>query len=998
MVRLGAPGTGFSSRDTGRSVETIAGLAARRRSSGGSSSRPTPTKNVRIQGGQVFINGQGFSVAPALQASFIQQQTGGSGASAQAALALVKQNKARADAAAKLQEAKAQAEKQKILKQRNVIIARGAREKVRTSRDARTGNKLRITEWQSGANKVRRVQDLTAGTVKYTSFGTGRGGGSARITGGVIAPGEKAPITFKLPKDFTKKINVTIPNDVKRMVENNKLSSAINNVKTTKQLNAAIQRDIKLGRASAFLLDVADIVSGGAITEKKINVDQAVLNNRIIKFNDKYNGRELSEAEYKKANAEQRFIESQQKKLDLRVNSLVSSKKNKVRNFYQSLSVQKTPRLTVQQQADVIKARNQNVAIQAQIKANAPTINRLRREIQTRETEIRRLQNKTNRSMLEELKIFRLKNKNNTAEGAIARLKFEAPPKIVAGTFPIIPASAIPSGISQVRFVGTQKVGTGGRIVTDLVFKTNKGVMGLARGVSTTVKGKTVSMVAGRFGRVTAKLMKGTRKLSKTRTFFGVEKGVVKSAKFTSDKLLRIAKFIQKEKKSGLLRVIKSNIKGMQQSGVGRVLTVRGRTFFKPFIRFPSGRLGAKLGKGIDLDDFASVSAILTKGDLSSIIGKTITLKGRKSEFIGMIKSLSGTGSKVIISVEGKQQYSKALQKLFTSVAAAVSKAERSGRFATKTLTLAGAASALSKTVPTVSSLKSAKTTLVKKQVKIKQTIQVKTIQRRIISKTRRVAVQKKKISTKQKSLVKQINNQKQKIKQLSRNKTKQARKQVNRIKQSLKINQKSLQKQKLKQKLATKQLLRMVTTPKPIVPRGSIRLPRIIIPKLPRGFTSKKLSKAQATFFVITKKKGKMVKLYPKPLTKIDARNFAVYSIDNNLTRTAFLSPLGKSKKVVKLPSKMSSYYSKNKRKVRPFKIRHGKRKQLLNGFIEKSKFIQDRPKEKAQMRRLRRKVKRKPIKRTPIKKRKSSSAIQKQRLRNLAKARAALKRKRKR
>ncbi len=51
-------------------------------------SRSKRTSNVRISGDTVFINGQGFSVAPSLQYDFIRRQTGGSGSSAQAAMAM----------------------------------------------------------------------------------------------------------------------------------------------------------------------------------------------------------------------------------------------------------------------------------------------------------------------------------------------------------------------------------------------------------------------------------------------------------------------------------------------------------------------------------------------------------------------------------------------------------------------------------------------------------------------------------------------------------------------------------------------------------------------------------------------------------------------------------------------------------------------------------------------------------------------------------------------
>jgi len=81
---------GFSSADPSlaRGPQISTGEYTRRYGGGGGSSRSsTPSyKNVRIDGGTVFINGKGYSVAPSLQAGFIRKQTGGGGSSAQSAI------------------------------------------------------------------------------------------------------------------------------------------------------------------------------------------------------------------------------------------------------------------------------------------------------------------------------------------------------------------------------------------------------------------------------------------------------------------------------------------------------------------------------------------------------------------------------------------------------------------------------------------------------------------------------------------------------------------------------------------------------------------------------------------------------------------------------------------------------------------------------------------------------------------------------------------------
>ena len=120
-------------------------------------------------------------------------------------------------------------------------------------------------------------------------------------------------------------------------------------------------------------------------------------------------------------------------------------------------------------------------------------------------------------------------------------------------------------------------------------------------------------------------------------------------------------------------------------------------------------------------------------------------------------------------------------------------------------------------------------------------------------------------------------------------------------------------------------------------------------------NFSKKTLSKSQPTYYVVEKVRGKLKKLYPKPLTLKDARDYAVYSIDNKLSKTAFFVPLGKSKIVIMPPKQIQNYASRNSYKVRPYRIRMGKKKQLVNGFIEKRKYFQDTRGEKLQSSRLR-------------------------------------------
>lgn len=143
-----------------------------------------------------------------------------------------------------------------------------------------------------------------------------------------------------------------------------------------------------------------------------------------------------------------------------------------------------------------------------------------------------------------------------------------------------------------------------------------------------------------------------------------------------------------------------------------------------------------------------------------------------------------------------------------------------------------------------------------------------------------------------------------------------------------------------------------------------------------PKNFRSKTLSKSVNVFYVKEKIRGKIKNLTPRPLSLTDARDFLAYRLDNRLSRSGFFEPIGKVKKVVRPPKSMQGYFSRNKRKLRPFKIRVGKKKAIRNGYIEKTKFNLDTRGEKRMLkqakrrsRRVKRKGKRRIVKRKPIK-----------------------------
>lgn len=193
--------------------------------------------------------------------------------------------------------------------------------------------------------------------------------------------------------------------------------------------------------------------------------------------------------------------------------------------------------------------------------------------------------------------------------------------------------------------------------------------------------------------------------------------------------------------------------------------------------------------------------------------------------------------------------------------------------------------------------------------------------------------------------------------------------------------------------------------------PKFPPRRPRAITskpPKIfaPQGFKAKKLSTKQDSYYVVMKRKGKLVKLTARPLILKDAKDYLAYRIDNGLSRTAFFVPIGRTNNVVGLPFQMRGYFNRISHKLRPYRIRAGKKRAILRGYIEKKRYSLDTRTEKREIKaskrkgritHLRRKVSPRPLKmrkkgirkvsRTPI--RRVSSTRRRQLILQLRKAR---------
>ena len=227
---------------------------------------------------------------------------------------------------------------------------------------------------------------------------------------------------------------------------------------------------------------------------------------------------------------------------------------------------------------------------------------------------------------------------------------------------------------------------------------------------------------------------------------------------------------------------------------------------------------------------------------------------------------------------------------------------------------------------------------------------------------------------------------------------------------------QKQLQKLKLQQKLVVNQIRAVVTTP--FVIAGVPRFP--VVPAIPKSKIIRKkkpLKTPVQVFDVFGKSKGKFVKLNIKPLTRADALSKGAFAIDNTTARTFKISPKGKSKTPSALLKSERNYFKRQGFKLREVRIKKGRKFQLKQKYIEKSKYAIDTRSEKSgltlakhiqQRKKRARRIAtstRKRAVRTPVRrkntgrvtrvplKRKITPARRKVMLKNLAKARAARK-----
>ncbi|KKL67826.1 hypothetical protein LCGC14_2131100, partial [marine sediment metagenome] len=546
------------------------------------------------------------------------------------------------------------------------------------------------------------------------------------------------------------------------------------------------------------LLNFFDNISGGSITESRLNKRQNSLNEDVERFNKDFGSKKLTEAQFKIANAKSNNLIKEQKIISKEKEALANSIKSKVGRLLGT--IEPFERLTRKEK-------------EAQLKK----IPKIKNRIKSIDEKIKDLKKRD--TILSRIKIRGLSNEKISLDKDIKRRRRGEGIRVLTGEVPIVPASGIPKGITSVKFLGSQKI-IKGKVITDIIFKTSRGNVGIARGVSVQKGSRGASVVLGRFAEKGVKFPSGKFKLGKIRSFVSAERVVSKQRVF---KIKKTVDLIRRSRKVGKVSLIKNNIQVLIQRGIGSGAVVKGRKFFK----------GVKKVKGISFDDFASLSSIFTRKQLSLIIGKSISRKGAKARFIGLIKGSAKASRGFVFSPSEKQQFSIALKKVISASASAIAQAEQTQRGASKLTSLATASRIISGTAGIKRPITKLKVITTKIKPVTRQALssaKIKSVKSKVsairTTKSRQVVKQLGKLNILQKSL----QNQKSKMKQLQ--KLRQKAKQTQRVKQL----QKSLQKQKQRLKLIQKQVQIQIQKVNPKLTLFSI--PRLPFPLLiiPRG------------------------------------------------------------------------------------------------------------------------------------------------------------------
>ena len=980
-----------------RGTPTPSQIAKKKRSSGGGSSSSSQRRIAQQNQINKAINDMKAGVISKSEATARVkniQRGGGSGLAAdfqkfELARQAVQQ-KAQRDAQAKLLQQKAEAEKRRILKQRNFIITKGAREKVKTSRDVRTGNKLKITEWKKGSNTVRRVEDLTAGTVKYTSFGVGRGGGGVRLTGGVTVGA--TPTRKETARSIPKLGDILLPSFIQRPKNTIKVNTVTGklsgiNQDTRNEINRLAKKNKRSYADQAKILGFEFLIPfqelGIAVTLLP-DFAKSLINNpaNILKVPGQFvSGLIQSGAEIialtkisptraiARVGGEVVLIVTGGKAIKItgKVTSKVANKLNfllkKVKNG--KIIVRGTPAQTF-----MVKGRVRMLAKRVQ----APSIKRPfssvadflkgRKPGQFKKFTkdpglVLKLQTvKTGATPLSKQAL--LAGQEVTAVNAAAQqitnwLKFK---KIIRKPFPNQLGnpknySVFPKNIGNL----IKKFDRGAKLTTREFANVNKWLQkNVAPNITLLERSLYLDPASGlRVSRLGLQPAKSATLRDILRLNFKLwnKAGKPQILVFENAKIAKFPKSLSTVRRKLLagnkLTVAETNklIEWQVRVGSGKFKPI-GSTIYQGGIE-----LEVTLAPGELIKRIKKVCTVVIENRRVSIVTAEVFKPTRKIILQSKKANLGKLGKKQIASLEKSlsKKLGRKIRVETPSLRKVVKRSVRRTDANIPVLRVKGSRILVTRLFSgakiIIKRVRNGKRKAVKRKV-IKRPVKRKAVKRK---NSKRPVSRKGKRAT------------------LKRPVRKTPKRPVRKTRSPLRGGR------------STK------TTKKPPVTR-----------RTPKKFKPKTLRKSVNVFYVKEKIRGKIINLTPRPLTLRDARDFLAYRIDNRLSRSAWFEPLGKTKKVVGIPKAMRGYFHKNRRKLRPFKIRVGKRKQIINGYIEKSKFIQDTRNEKLQLKRLKRRKKRRTIKRKPVRRKPKRKTTKRKPIKRKPTKRRIVKRKRKR
>jgi len=943
MATLGRAGTGFSSNIPGKSVDTIAGLKYKKRSSGRSSRSSRSISTVKVSGNTVFINGKGFSVRLQDQASFIQSQTGGYGSSASNAIkaakkaALAKAQKAAVAAAkANLEKALALKEAQRLATIKKNLLLAGARRNIKTSVDARTGDKLQITTIKKNGQTIRETKNITQNFTRTNYFAPGRAGGSVAHRGGVVVGSIKKSIVVggksvnlgdvivprAKEKNVVKKslggfvtgVNQNTRNEITRLARKNKRTfveqakilgfeffipfqelaigvtalpafgkSLIADPKSITKVPGLWVSGLKQSGLELFAL--AKISPTRAIARIGGEVVLIVSGGKALKVGGKFTG--------KVANRLNPFLKRVKNgKIIVRgAPSEIFMVKGKVRMLKTRVKAPsiKRPFSSV---SDFLKGRKPG---QFKKFTKDPGLALKLQTVKSGATPL------SKQALLAGQEVTAVNAAVDQITSWIKRKKIVRKPIPGEVDFPVKIKGLLK------KFDSGKKLTTREFAQTNLWLQKN-----VAPNITLLERSLYLDPASGlRVSRLGIQAAKDAtlRDILKGNFRLWNKAGKPQILVFENAKVAKLPKSLSVVKRKLIagkkLSVAETNklIEWQVKSGSGKFKPI-GSTIYQGGIE-----LEVTLAPGELIKRIKRIGTVVIEGKRVSIVSAEV-FKPSKKLLIAMKKANLGKLSKTQVSSLEKSLAKKLGRKIRIETPSLKKVVRRSVRRADAS-------------IPVL-------------RVKGGRILVARLLggAKRIIGRFGKRKVTKR-VKTARKTTT---------IKPVKRTKT--AKRTTKKVKRPVK-------RVVSKRTNAAKREVR--ATPRGV--RSKAKTKPVARVRVPKGFTQKTLKKKVNTFYVVEKVRGKLKKLYPKPLKLQHARDLAVYQIDHRLSRTAFFVPLGKNKKVSTPPKSIIGYYSKNKFKVRPYRVKFGKKKVLVNGYIEKRKYIQDLRNEKAQMRNARKK-----------------------------------------